>query len=119
MVQVPVSAVLVTIFSRYRDGDCCSCPDLPPGRQSRDHLGYLRLGGRWAGQVVVTPLHDGTMELSSGLQEAELVLSSQLCAALRCSAAAVCTQPRDNAEWEQPTTMDSETCGGTVQMSRQ
>ena len=28
-----------------------------------------------AGQVVVTPLHDGTMELSSGLQEAELVLS--------------------------------------------
>ena len=47
VVQVPVSAVLVTIFSRYRDGDWCSCPDLPPGRQSRDHLGYLRLGGRW------------------------------------------------------------------------
>ena len=109
VVQVPVSAVLVTIFSRYRDGDCCSCPDLPPGRQSRDHLGYLRLGGRWAGQVVVTPLHDGTMELSSGLQEAELVLSSQLCAARRCSAAAVCTQPRDNAEWEQLPTMDSVT----------
>ena len=62
-----------------------------------------------AGQVVVTPLHDGTMELSSGLQEAELVLSSQLCAALRCSAAAVCTQPRDNAEWEQLPTMDSVT----------
>ena len=28
-----------------------------------------------AGQVVVTPLHDGTTELCSGLQEAELVLS--------------------------------------------
>ena len=67
----------------------------------------------------MTPLHDGTMELSSGLQEAELVLSSQLCAALRCSAAAVCTQPRDNAEWEHLRTMDSVTCGGTVQTSCQ
>ena len=108
MVQVPVSAVLVTIFSRYRDGDCCSCPDLPPGDKAEITLDICGWG-RWAGQVVVTPLHDGTMELSSGLQEAELVLSSQLCAALRCSAAAVCTQPRDNAEWEQPTTMDSVT----------
>ena len=42
-----------------------------------------------AGQVVVTPLHDGTMELSSGLQEAELVLSSQL----RCAAPLLLSAP--------------------------
>ena len=44
-----------------------------------DICGWGQVG---AGQVVVTPLHDGTMELSSGLQEAELVLSCvQRCAA--------------------------------------
>ena len=109
VVQVPVSAVLVTIFSRYRDGDSGSCPDLPPGDKAEITLDICGWGQVGAGQVVVTPLHDGTMELSSGLQEAELVLSSQLCAARRCSAAAVCTQPRDNAEWEHLPTMDRET----------
>ena len=46
VVQVPVSAVLVTIFSRYRDGDGGSCPDLPPGDKAEITLDICGWG-RW------------------------------------------------------------------------
>ena len=55
MVQVPVSAVLVTIFSRYRDGDCCSCPDLPPGDKAEitlDICGWGQVGWPGSGDTI-------------------------------------------------------------------